>query len=76
MTSAYNRVSGLWTDSFEAETGETDEEQGMDDERTELDKTIDKIGMGEYIGPFDGSFPSLSKDRILPVDPVILVWTR
>jgi hypothetical protein len=45
MTSPYNRVSGLWSDYYEAETGEADEEQ--DDERTELDKTIDKIGMGE-----------------------------
>jgi hypothetical protein len=44
MTSAYNRVFGLWSDSFDTESGEPDEEE--DDQRTELDKTIDKIGMG------------------------------
>lgn len=44
MTSPYNRVSGLWADYFDAESVEADVE---DDQRTELDKTIDKIGMGE-----------------------------
>ena len=55
MTSPYNRVSGLWSDYFDAESAEANED---DDQRTELDKTIDKIGMGEYVNLCDSSFAS------------------
>jgi hypothetical protein len=48
MASPYNRVSGLWSDYFDSEAGETDEMEVEDDQRTKLDKTIDKIGMGEF----------------------------
>lgn len=68
MTSPYNRVSGLWSDYYDVETGEAEEEE---DQRTELDKTIDKIGMGKYaklsdsycdsssIGPYQWTLLSL-----------------
>ncbi|KAF8527425.1 MFS general substrate transporter [Hysterangium stoloniferum] len=45
MVSPYNRASGLWTDYFDMESGD---HEGVDDGRTQLDKTIDKIGMGSY----------------------------
>ncbi|KAF8580134.1 MFS general substrate transporter [Ramaria rubella] len=55
MTSPYNRASGLWADYFDAQANASDEvedaedaEEVEDDHRTELDKTIDKIGMGPY----------------------------
>jgi len=46
MSSPYTRVSGLWNDYFDEEVEEAQGEQEID-RRTHLDKTIDRIGMGE-----------------------------
>ena len=75
------RASGLWDHSVMTYSrlnadDDTDDPEGIDfDERTPLDKTIDRIGMGAsaYLSlPNSCSF----FPRKLPVDPSFLVWFR
>jgi len=50
MASVTPRISALWRDNYFAENmgdEEDVEQQGLDD-RSPLDKTIDRIGMGRY----------------------------